>query len=61
MHHQYIKAKPSECIVCGEEKGKPMIGEIDLKPCLHDCDARVLQGDGRWIWCSKCKQYLVQP
>lgn len=55
--HQYIKGNPSECYMCGLEKGSYWINRDD-KPCPHPCESLELHGDGRWVWCPKCKVYL---
>jgi hypothetical protein len=58
--HQYIKGSPDECFICGERKNKPLVNATGMV-CSHECAVRELQGDGRWIWCPKCKSYLDQP
>lgn len=55
--HYYIKLNPNECIICGEAKGQPMVTSKG-EACFHSCETRELQGDGRWIWCPRCKSYL---
>jgi hypothetical protein len=57
MSHTYIKSNPDQCILCLEIKGIPFVNWNGEK-CSHDCSDRELQGDGRWIWCDKCKTFI---
>jgi hypothetical protein len=57
VSHQFIKANPHKCILCGFEKGGRMVREYG-GVCEHDCEKYELQGNGDWIWCPKCKSYV---
>lgn len=59
IEHQYLKRDPTVCFICGEHKDIPMVTDKN-EECFHKCGERELQGDGRWIFCTRCKCYLDQ-
>lgn len=54
--HYYIKGS-NRCIICTEIKDEPLVN-ANGEACYHDCKTREVQGDGRWVWCPRCKSYV---
>lgn len=49
------------CLHCSIPNGYDFINEVTGLRCDHQercADFIELQGDGRWIWCKKCKSFL---